>query len=121
MTDWSKIQHFTESEFKCPCCGKAQMDQEFLETLDFVRNALGFPFVITSGYRCPDYNNQISSTGSDGPHTTGKAADIALSYANARAAIDLFVYEFNGIGLKQHGTGRFIHVDQLEPRIWTYQ
>ena len=118
--DWSNIEHFTEEEFKCPCCGEAPMDQSFMESLDFVRDTLGFPFIITSGYRCPDYNDSISSTGRDGPHTTGKAADIALSYGRARQALDLLVHEFNGLGLKQHGDGRFIHVDLLESRVWTY-
>jgi zinc D-Ala-D-Ala carboxypeptidase len=119
--DWSKIKYFTEDEFRCRCgCGKAEMDEFFVKTLDQVRDELGFPLVITSGYRCPDWNEQVSSSGRSGPHTTGKAADVGVSYARARKFITLAVTEFMGVGVKQHGVGRFIHVDMLEPRLWTY-
>ena len=96
------------------------MDQAFIEKLDETRESLGIPFPITSGYRCPEYNNEVSSTGFAGPHTTGQAADIALSRLNARKALTALSMRFGGIGINQRGDGRFIHVDDLSPRIWTY-
>lgn len=119
--NWSNIQHFKESEFKCHCgCGRADMDQQFIERLDMVRGKLGFPISINSGYRCPAHNDKVSSTGRTGPHTTGKAADLGLSYTGARKALTTLSEVFNGIGLQQKGESRFVHVDALEPRIWTY-
>ena len=120
--NWDNIQHFTADEFKCKCCGKELMDQHFVEKLDAARDYLEVPFVITSGYRCPEYNDKISSSGTSGPHTTGKAADIALAYGDARKALTTLSMRFGGIGIKQHGPreGRFIHVDDLAQRIWTY-
>lgn len=118
--NWSDITFFSKEEFECPCCGKELMDQAFVEKLDAVRESMGFPFPITSGYRCPDYNDQISSTGRTGPHTTGQAADIGLSHQQARKALYALAIRFGGIGLNQKGSGRFIHVDTLAPRIWTY-
>lgn len=88
-----------------------------------MREALGFPLIVTSGYRCPDYNDKIASTGRNGPHTTGLAVDIAVSYHRARALLSEAPQRFSGFGAKQHAeaAGRFVHLDLLEPRFWTYQ
>lgn len=121
--DWSKIAHFTEAEFRCKCgCGRADMDQQFVERLDSVREYLERPLIISSGYRCPDHNEAVSSTGRNGPHTTGKAADIKISRGFARTALTTFCLRFSGIGINQKGpdSGRFIHVDDLPVRVWTY-
>ena len=129
-----ELKHFKLREFKCPCgCGGDFMEENFLLMLDEVRDMAGFPFIVTSGYRCPEYNNRISSTGRNGPHTTGKAADLHLLGQEAFAAIPLF-YDggilgeaHGGLGLKQTGEhdGRFVHVDSLtddenSPRPWVW-
>ena len=100
------------------------MDRRFLDYLDALRHKCGFPFIVTSGYRTPEYNNKVSSTGLTGPHTTGKAADIAVSRQNADKVLEM-VYDmgcFTGKGINQKGEGRFIHLDIIEGdnRIWTY-
>ena len=103
------------------------MDEDFLKKLDALRDKCGFPFVITSGYRCPKHNQAVSNTGPTGPHTTGEAADIACSHDKAymvvRYATEL---GFIGVGVAQKGTSRFIHLDTLtapefpRPNVWTY-
>ena len=118
--NWADIVHFNPSEFTCSCCGVEQMDADFMRKLDAVRATFDFPFIISSGYRCPEHNQAVSSTGPSGPHTTGKACDIALSYESARAALVPLATAFSGIGINQKGPSRFIHVDDLDPRIWTY-
>ena len=120
--EWAKFPNFSKEEFECSHCSKEQMDPEFLADLQELREELGHPIVISSGYRCPEYNNEISSTGFDGPHTTGKAADILISYDTARTALEPIVYLFPGIGVNQRGAPgrRFIHVDSLGHRLWTY-
>ena len=119
--NWDNIHHFKRSEFVCKCgCGQAEMDAAFIRKLETLRNELRFPLRVTSGYRCPDHNEKVSSTGRTGPHTTGKAADLALSYNGARKALTLISELFNGVGLNQKGESRFIHVDDLTRRIWTY-
>lgn len=118
---WDELRYFQRSEFICSCgCGRADMEFEFLKKLDVLRHTMGFPIHVTSGYRCPDYNEQVSSTGRTGPHTSGKAADLALSYSGARKALTTISELFDGVGLNQKGESRFVHVDTLEPRIWTY-
>jgi zinc D-Ala-D-Ala carboxypeptidase len=122
---------FTLEELKCKC-GKCdskglEMRAAFMDKLQALRNKLGFPLHITSGYRCPAHNASISKTGSDGVHTTGQAVDIAIRGEEAikllKAAIDA---GFTGIGIDQQGASRFIHLDTCtapdypRPTIWSY-
>ena len=119
---WEDITYFKPEEFKCSHCGEEFMDMHFIRLLDNLRRKLGFPLKISSGYRCPEYNDEISTTGRDGPHTTGMAADILINYGEARLLLDEAIDMFEGIGIKQSGPpeSRFIHVDLCGLRIWSY-
>lgn len=119
--NWEQFENFSEEEFECQCgCGRADMDEGVLARLQQIRTKLGFPFPINSGFRCPSHNESVSSTGRDGPHTTGKAIDVGLSRVNARLFLEEAVLVFSGVGVQQKGEGRFIHVDTLGYRIWSY-
>jgi uncharacterized protein YcbK (DUF882 family) len=105
------------------------MDPRFLEELERLRLAYAAPMIITSGYRCPFYNNKISTTGHAGPHTTGQAVDVTISGPEAYRLVLLAIqFGFSGIGIHQRGphAGRFVHLDNLplathpRPRIWSY-
>lgn len=122
--------NFTEKEMACKCCGKAYMDPAFMKSLQLLRDAVGFPLAVSSGYRCHEHNAKVSSTGKTGPHTTGKAADLLVSgdraYRVMREAMQL---GFTGVGVSQKGPhgGRFVHVDTIEngpgcprPTCWSY-
>jgi len=122
---------FKATELQCKCrfkgCKRHGMDDEFMELVNRLREIELRPLIVTSGYRCPAYNQICSTTGPDGPHTTGKAIDIAdageTAFQLVQSALDL---GFTGIGVQQKGPwqGRFIHLDILEgpsrPRIWSY-
>lgn len=122
MSEWDDLKHFSKEEFACHHCGENLIELEFVQKLDDIRERLGKPMVITSGYRCPEHNNNISSTGLNGPHTTGRAADIHAPPEIARDLLRFAVKEFPGIGINLKGehSSRFIHVDQLDYRAWTY-
>lgn len=105
------------------------MDDDFMRDLDDLRGYLGIPLSVSSGYRCPDYNDRISSTGRAGPHTTGKAVDMPIIGEKAlRLIVAARQRGFHGIGVKQHGPHekRFIHIDKIpdtmgpRPWLWTY-
>lgn len=132
--EWSDMEHFKPGEFACRCgeCGSdgREMNMEFVFALNQLRERSGRPMKITSGYRCPAYNDRIASTGRDGPHTTGRAADIGISGAPAFHLVQQCSLGgwMNGIGINQKGPHekRFIHLDDLtapdhpRPRVWTY-
>lgn len=118
------MNYFKQSEFdqKGLAGSGANMDRELVVHLNELRRRCGFAFIITSGYRSPEYNKQVSSTGEDGPHTTGKAVDIKATsrqkYVILREALAMGV--FTGIGIGKD----FIHLDTLitspRPNVWTY-
>lgn len=118
--------HFSRSELQCPCCDKNRVSAEFLEKLEALRDKVGKPLYVSSGYRCPLHNDRVSHTGLNGPHTTGEAVDILISFETAfLLAKHAFALGFTGVGVNQRGLldKRFIHLDALtvnRPRIWSY-
>lgn len=122
-------QYFADKELQCKCgCGQANMQPNFMKKLIALREYLEFPFTITSAYRCPQYNDKVSSTGKQGPHTTGRAIDIAVFGEQAYQLLRYApCFQFTGMGVKQTGshTQRFIHIDDLTvddgfPRPWVW-
>jgi len=122
------MRYFTYAEFDqkgVEGSGEIHMDRRFLQYLDALRHKCGFPFIISSGYRSPEYNARVSSTGLTGPHTSGKAADVSVSRENAYRVLEN-AFElgcFTGIGINQKGEGRFIHLDTIQrphSTVWTY-
>ena len=121
--------NFSSKELSCSCCGKNEFNKETLVALQRLRDSIGKPISLSSAYRCPTHNDSISSTGKEGPHTTGKAVDIVgsgkaawelLSYAMIRSKV------WKGIGISQKGKhkSRFIHLDTIDsdmrPWVWSY-
>lgn len=121
-----KYRYFNEDELKCNCCGKNGMQDNFMKKVEALRMACGFPFTVTSAYRCSKHNASVSSTGVNGPHTTGRSIDIGVRGEQAMKLVQKAVeLGFTGIGVSQKGTGRFIHLDDLtegypRPNIWSY-
>lgn len=124
----SHFSYATDPMLACPHCKHKGIEPDFLFRLDGLRDAVGFPLRVSSGYRCPAHNARVSSTGEDGPHTTGRAVDLAVTHWQAYQVVAAAVkLGFTGIGVKQHDTGRFIHIDDLQadvgrprPTIWSY-
>lgn len=127
----SKWNHFTLEELTCHCgCGRMEMDDHFMKKIVELRERVGFALPVTSGYRCPEYNNRISHSGFNGPHTTGRAIDFLVMGSRASIIIGYATeYGMVGIGLNQKGAHeeRFIHMDNLpngpdrpRPWVWTY-
>lgn len=122
------MKYFNPSEFMCKHCGENKMDSVFLTELDELRARCGFPLGVTSGYRCATHNQAVSTTGPNGPHTTGRAVDFAVRGAQALEVIrHAQLMGFTGIGVQQKGATRFIHIDNLpnapgqpRPTIWSY-
>lgn len=124
-------KHFSDEELGCRCgCGVFGMTPDFIEKLEELRLAYNKPMIVSSGYRCPEYNDKISTTGRLGPHTTGRAIDILASGVDVYELLYFAIgYEFAGIGVKQSGPHyqRFIHLDMLDnapgcprPTVWSY-
>lgn len=116
------FKYFTKDleEFACQETGENGIKEEFVTALDCLRGACGFSFVITSGYRSPRHSLEIKKPNGGGQHTTGCAADIAVTGGAQRFSIvsNAIKLGFSGIGVAKG----FVHVDirQTTPVIWTY-
>jgi len=99
--------HFSRSEFACPCCGKLKIDMRLIDQLERLRFLLGKPIIILSGYRCPQHNREVGGR-PDSQHLYGRAADIRVEGLTPRAVfLEALRCEFGGIGLYPN----FVHVD----------
>jgi zinc D-Ala-D-Ala carboxypeptidase len=121
----SQWQYFTNEELQCKHCGEMHMKNTFMAKVVAMRRELGFPFIVTSGYRCPAHNMAVSHTGATGPHTTGHAIDLAVRGEQAYKLMECALrVGMTGIGVNQRGEHRFIHLDDLEidtrPWVWSY-
>lgn len=117
--------HFSPEEVVCKGSGRLIIVPSFMDHLELLREEFDKPMVIYSWYRAPWYNRQISDSGLDGPHTTGKAIDVKVTNATDYRLLQLaFKYGFTGIGVGLKDG--FVHMDyDLEashPRsaVWVY-
>ena len=101
-------KNFEISEFACKDGSKVIMvDYELVDLLQKMRDTLGKPIRVTSGYRTVSFNKKCGGTATS-HHLTGKAADIKVA---GLSPLDLaFVadkFGFRGIGVYP----TFTHVD----------
>ena len=125
------LKYFTRKELECHCgCGRCEVDAFAVRALDGMRNALGFAMPLSSAYRCPEHNAEVSHTHrKDGAHVRGVAFDILCSGDKAyRIITAAHAFGFTRIGVQQRGPveKRFIHIDMWRdehvpnPWVWSY-
>ena len=116
--------NFKPEEFQCSHCQALNIHSVIMDLLQEAREEVG-PISITSGYRCGVHNSQVSKTGLEGPHTTGKAVDISVRDSQHRKQIiTYFAPIVTGLGIAKS----FIHIDLLDeedgftmrPNSWVY-
>ncbi len=113
-------EHFLYSDFICPCCDTLRITPGFyrhVALLERIRNELGFPVAVNSGYRCSAHNRKVGGAArswhlvfaTDVRPEDGDPARLAELIGRAKAA------GFGGIGVY----GTFVHLDlRPEPLFW---
>jgi len=111
--NWQSSKYFKPIEFKCKCCGILKISEELIIKLNKLREKIGKPLVINSGYRCLKYNKSISGSPKS-QHLLGNAADVNIpagwtvdSLADVGAKVG-----FKGIG--RYYKQNFVHLDVRE-------
>lgn len=114
------MRYFKLKDFECRCgCGLHPdgVPDELCSLVDAIREELGYPILITSGYRCIKHNAKVGGAlGSI--HLTGKAADLVVyapklspdEYKQIRNKLYYIAMRLNpdgGVGLYNWG----VHVD----------
>lgn len=82
MSNENEVRHDTKnfkvSEFACKCgCGN-KIDQRVINMAQVIRDALGVPIHVNSGYRCEKHNAKVGGV-KGSKHTKGLAADLSCS------------------------------------------
>ncbi len=102
-----KARYFKPEEFMCKCCGKEGIQDILVEAADELRDQLGRPVIITSGWRCANHPDEVDKT-TVGYHQRGLAMDIACEpYEIAEIVAIAHELGFEGIGYSE----TFIHLD----------
>ena len=110
--------NFNIIEFKCKC--GCEMPDEvvtnlegLMEQLQRVRDYVGVPISINSGYRCANHNEAIGGV-KHSQHVLGKACDIVVAGMTPNKVADEVEYMVRFCNLAIGGLGRyntFTHVD----------
>ena len=117
------MKYFKYEEFDSPDIkgsGK-KMDAKLLMMLDRIRDIVGEPLIITSGYRSESWNAKVGGV-EGSSHTKGLAVDIAVRNSRMRFKVINAIQE---VGITRIGIAdNFIHID-IDPDkhknvIWTY-
>lgn len=121
--------HFSTTEYTCHCtnvsCKQQKIAKAVISRNESIRNALGAPVTIRSGYRCPAYQAMLAHMGLEtakgvSQHTLGNASDISAQDMSALLALCERFYTAIGVARS------FIHVDTRAPhadgtpRRWSY-
>lgn len=108
-------KYFKPSELACKChrcagqdnTGPVGIDSHLYEVLDKIRERVGKPVYINSGYRCPEHNEEVGGS-PNSQHKLGIAADIRWEGINpVKDAKIAFECGADGIGVY----ASFLHVD----------
>lgn len=104
--------NFTFDEMACRCgCNTCRMDPAVLDKLQHLRDLLGRPLPVSSGYRCANHSAEIKKS-RPGQHFYGRAVDITVSHDDAGDLVALAWQAGWSVGVNQKGAGRFIHLDR---------
>lgn len=114
-------RYFKDAEFACKCgCGRGMkdMDQSFMNRLDMLRTSYGLPMILTSAFRCNNWNMKCKGEPKS-MHLQGKAVDIACAESDKRHKI---VSIATSLGMSVGCDGSFVHVDSRDGTkvMWLY-
>ena len=114
ITEPRQIGYFDTREFASPDTGEVKVSTDLITRLNQLREDLGVPIHVTSGYRTPEYNEQIGGA-DQSRHITGEAADIVAEGISPEELADAAEEYFPGIGIYEDG---HVHVDVGPEREW---
>lgn len=116
-----ETKNFSIQELRCKCCGRADMNREFMVKLQEVRTRIRRPMELTSAFRCPAHNLAINGFNRS-QHLLGRAADISTVGWSSAQLHDLLKYAY-GVGMRGIGIASdFVHLDLREAKgkMWLY-
>ncbi len=112
MNDFQITDNFNLREFSCKgadCChGIVKIDSRLVKILQVLRDHIGTPIYIVSGYRCKEHNTAVGGAPRS-QHMDGRAADIAGDFDLEYVAELAGRMGISGIGI--YKASGFVHLD----------
>lgn len=113
-------KYFDEHEFACHCDRHGVdaeghpildhiIDKRLVDVLDRIRERLGVPITVNSGYRCPEHNAEVGGV-SDSRHVLGTAADITYDGIDIDRLAEI-AEECGSDGIGKYYYQDFVHID----------
>lgn len=100
---------FSLYEFESPDTREVRLSQELVARLQRLRDLVGKPVQVLSGYRTPEHNATVRGVAASF-HVQGLAADVTWEGFEIEAAVKLAEQAgFDGIG--RYAKKGFVHVD----------
>lgn len=88
-------KNFKASEFACKCCGKNNINQNVIDMAQVIRDELGVPVRVNSGYRCPKHNAGVGGSKTS-QHMNGNAADLSCSLGGLELLLAIHKLKLEG-------------------------
>lgn len=114
----AQFRYFVREDFACRCgCGRNEIPDSFIHDVDELREACGFPLVVTSGWRCENHPREARKE-RPGEHNRA-AADLKASNGYMLYVIQEKAY---ALGFRGIAAGKgFVHVDRRDHKTsWVY-
>lgn len=113
--------YLSKHEIWCKCCHELIFDKKLAQIFDVIRILLNRPLSPSSGYRCPNHNEEVEGK-PNSAHLKGLALDIP--YRNSGEAFIimkvLYMYGVTRIGMSDGFIHFDISTDLPQDRLWTY-
>lgn len=116
--------YFSYKEFDSPDLpnsGKEFMSKNFIQKLDKIRQEVGFPMKVTSGFRTKFHNQRVGGV-PDSAHTKGLAADISTPNGKGQREIIKAALKqgITRIGIANNFVHLDIDPDKRQNVVWGY-
>ena len=107
---------FSPREIACKGTGQLLVDEDALDKLQALRDALGKPLVLTSAYRSPEHNKRVGGA-KNSQHMRGIAFDVRMENHDPQA-FEAAARAVGFTGFGYYPRSGFMHIDLGPARSW---
>lgn len=113
--DW-RWKNFSPAEIACRGTGQLKLVPEAMDKLQALRDRLGKPLIVRSGYRSPEHNKAVGGAKAS-KHMEGTAFDISMANHDP-VAFEAAARAVGFLGFGYYPRSGFMHIDLGPARSW---
>ena len=108
--------NFSPAEIACRGDGSIKVNEHALDCLQALRDLLGKPMIVLSGYRSPEHNRRVGGARAS-KHMEGTAFDISMANHDP-VAFEAAARKTGFLGFGFYPRSGFMHIDLGPARTW---